>query len=469
MTKQTKLYAGVTLREVRNTHSLTQKEFAKSLGVSVSYLNQMENNHRPISASVVLSLAQEYNFDVTKLSVNESERMVVDMREALADPIFEGQAPPLADLQLTASNAPRLARAFLSLYRAHRHNQDKLASLNEKLGREDIGFSPLPWEEVRDFFHYCDNYIDAIDRAAEKFHSQAKLDSRDKLFAIQKWLRENHRIETVFTSNKTTRKYDPEARELEISSRDDTSRQIFQIAHQIAFIEHDSLLESTLDFARFSTQDARDICKVGLANYFAGAAVLPYMTFLETAQELRHDLELLSDHFTASIEQVAHRLSTMQRNGHKGIPFFFVRVDQAGTITKRHSATSLQFARFGSACPLWNVHRAFETPNSYLRQLAETPDGAQYFCLAKDVSKSGGSFRTPNQRFAIGLGCEIEHASALVYADDLDTKSASAFEPIGISCQICTRKNCHQRAIPPLEGQITTDHNTRQTLPYFIE
>jgi hypothetical protein len=158
----------------------------------------------------------------------------------------------------------------------------------------------------------------------------------------------------------------------------------------------------------------------------------------------------------------------MQRKGLKGIPFFFVRVDQAGTITKRHSATRLQFARFGGACPLWNVHRAFETPGQFIRQLAETPDGLQYLCLARDVSKPGGAYRAPTRRYAIGLGCEIRHAKTLIYADDLDISNRKAFEPIGISCRICERHNCHQRSVPPLERHLTVDPNSRGILPYGI-
>ncbi len=469
MAMQKKLYAGAILRETRLKIGLTQKDFSKSLGVSVSYLNQMENNHRPISATVVLALAQEYGFDVTQLSVNDSERIVADMREALADPVFGKDTPPLADLQLTASNAPALARAFLTLHRAHRQNQDRLATLNEALGREDIGIAPLPWEEVRDFFHYCDNYIDAIDRAAENFYANAGLNTPDKIDALREWLDTRHRVELVISSDTKVRQYDTGTRRLTVSAQAPVATQSFQIAHQIALLEYNELLEATLDFARFGTAEARAICKIGLANYFAGAAMLPYEDFLNAAKECRHDLEMLSNQFSASIEQVAHRLSTMQRVGAKGIPFFFVRVDQAGTITKRHSATQLQFARFGGACPLWNVHRAFETPSQILRQLAETPDGIKYLCLARDISKSGGSFRAPTQRFAIGLGCEVTHANALVYADDLDIKNTASFEPIGISCRICSRENCHQRAVPPLERSLSVNHNARGVLPYTIE
>src|SRR5690606_34619015 len=178
--------------------------------------------------------------------------------------------------------------------------------------------------------------------------------------------------------------------------------------------------------------EARDIAKIGLANYFAGAALMPYRAFLAAAQDTRHDLEMLADRFGASIEQVAHRLSTMQRPGAKGIPFFFVRVDQAGTITKRHSATRLQFARYGGACPLWSVHRAFEAPGKFLRQFVETPDGVRYLNIACEVSKPAEAFLAPVRRYAIGLGCEIQHAPDLVYSDGLDPRGR--FEPIGISC-----------------------------------
>lgn len=459
-----KLYAGAKLREMRTRLGLTQKVFADKLTVSLPYLNQMENNNRPVSAAVVLALAQEFGLDVTELTVGESERMVSDMREALADPIFAAAAPPLADLRLAASNAPALARAFLDLHRAYRHTHERLASLDEALGREDSAIRPSPWEDVRDFFHYCDNYLDPIDRAAEAFITGPQ--GQRPVVQTAREALQKRGITLHFTDADFTRRYDPAARRLDVSARIAAPTQAFQLLHQIALITQNDLLEATLDLARFRTPEARDIAKIGLANYFAGAALLPYRAFLEAARETRHDLERLADQFGASIEQVAHRLSTLQRPGAKGVPFFFVRVDQAGTITKRHSATRLQFARFGGACPLWNVHQAFETPGRFLRQLAETPDGVRYLCLARDVSKPGGAFHAPTRRYAIGLGCEVAHAPALVYADGLDLKGR--FEPIGISCRICERPTCHQRSVPPLERRLRVDPNRRDGLPYQI-
>ncbi len=462
-----KLYAGAKLRDIRGRLGLTQKDFAAKLGISLPYLNQMENNNRPVSTTVVLALAQEFGFDVTELGQGDAERLVTDMREALADPVFGDTTPQLADLRLTASNAPVLARAFLALHRAYRQTHERLASLDEALGREGSQLQPSPWEEVRDFFHYCDNYIDAVDRAAERFAGQLTAQGDLRSGALARLEADGYTVN--FAQSTPMRTFDPVRRTLTLSSLLPLETQTFQLLVQLALLRQNQLLDATLDLARFQSEEARAIAKLGLANYFAGAALMPYGAFLSAAQDTRHDLELLAAKFGASIEQVAHRLSTLQRPGAKGVPFFFVRVDQAGTITKRHSATRLQFARFGGACPLWNVHRAFETPGRFLRQLAETPDGVRYISLASDVSKSGGHFGAPVRRYAISLGCEVRHASALVYADGLDVTRASAFEPIGISCRICERTNCHQRSVPPLEKRLTTTPNIRDVLPYRLE
>ena len=217
------------------------------------------------------------------------------------------------------------------------------------MGREDARTQSSPWDEVRDFFHYCDNYIDAIDHAAEHFTATCNSPHtiQDKAFECLS----DAGITVVHSDTSQLRNYDHASKTLYLSSQVGPETRLFQLLLQVALITQDQLIEATLDLARFQSDTARSIAKIGLANYFAGAALMPYGAFLQAAQAHRHDLEILSNRFGASIEQVCHRLSTLQRPGARGIPFFFVRVDQAGTITKRHSATRLQFARFGGACP----------------------------------------------------------------------------------------------------------------------
>ncbi len=458
-----KLYVGAKLRALRTRLGLTQKDFAAKLGISLPYLNQMENNNRPLSTTVLMGLAQDFGVDVTELSASDTDRLVSDMREALADPLFADTMPVLADLRLAASNAPTLARAFLELHRAYRQSHERLASLDEALGLQHPA-TPSPWEEVRDFFHYTDNYIDAVDRAAERFASRASGDLATHTATVLA----DMGVTTRYAIGEGVRRYVPSTKILTLSPEAAPETQRFQLLHQYALLGQEKLIGATLDLARFQSDTAREIARIGMANYFAGAVLMPYARFAEAATTTRHDVERLAIQFGASIEQIAHRLSTLQRPGAKGIPFFFARVDQAGTVTKRHSATRLQFARFGGACPLWNVHQAFETPGRFLRQLAETPDGARYIILARDVSKPGGAWGRPTRRYALSLGCEVRHAASLAYADGLDLDQDAAYQPIGISCRICERPNCHQRAVPPLERQLIVDPNQRGTLPYTV-
>src|SRR6056297_3564440 len=268
-----KLYAGAKLREVRTRIGLTQKDFAAKLGVSLPYLNQMENNNRPVSTSVVLGLAREFGLDVTELGSGDTERLVSDMREAIADPIFAETAPPLSDLRLAASNAPALARAFLDLHRAYRQTHERLASLDEALGQDGRALQS-PWDEVRDFFHYCDNYIDAVDRAAERFAAQ----SEDIRATAIRTLRDDG-ITVIERDQPRLRHYDRATQTLTLSSRAGAGTRNFQMLLQIALLKQDKLIEATLDLARFQTAAARDIAKIGLANYFAGAALMPYAAF----------------------------------------------------------------------------------------------------------------------------------------------------------------------------------------------
>lgn len=466
-----KLYIGRKVRELRQANKATQQAFAEQVGISTSYLNQIENNQRPVSASVLLALAEKFQIDIAEISQGDGDRLLSALTEALSDPIFENYSPNLQELKLVTQNAPGFARALISAHQAYRHNSEQLASLDDTLGRSASLAEPTPYDEVRDFFHFVDNYIHDLDVAAEKLAASISLPESEAGIALPAYIEERHKVRIAKSGSEEdiVRRFDPKSRVLFLSPYSPASTRIFQIAFQIAELELEATISQIAERADFRTPEALEICKMGLRNYFAGALTLPYQPFLAAAKELRHDLELLAARFGASIEQVAHRLSTLQRPGAKGVPIFFARIDRAGNITKRHSASKLQFARFGAACPLWNVHQAFEAPGRIIRQLAETPDGVRYLCVATELTKGGGGFHAPQRRYAIALGCEIAHAEHFVYADGLDLGNRAAFDPIGISCRICERPNCLQRAVPPLKWKLIVDRNRRGAVPYSIQ
>lgn len=465
-----KVFAGARLRALRAQHKLTQAELAGRLDISPSYVNQLESNQRPLTAAVMLALSEHFHLDLASLATDASDRLVLDLREALADPVFGEAVPHLQDLKTVVSNAPDMARAMLALYDAYRKSNERLAGMDAALTRDPGSSVQTAYEEVRDFFHYADNYIDPLDRAAEALAAELGEFGPDRLRRLIDYCAEMHNIRVIRDAPGQTERlvdFDRANRDLWINSLLEPSSQFFQIATVLCGLEQTTLLHSLLDGANFKTAEARGIARMGLANYYAGALHMPYGAFLKAADGYRFDIEQLARVFGASLEQVAHRLSTMQRPRERGVPFFFARVDAAGTITKRHSATALQFARFGGACPLWNVHRAFEAHGQIIRQLAETPDGKQYLCLAWSHEKRLGGYRGTTRRYAYALGCEITHAGRLVYADDLDLGKAG-FEPIGISCRICERRNCPQRSVPPLAASISVPTDRRSVVPYEI-
>lgn len=464
-----KLYIGRKVRELREANRATQGQFAERIGISTSYLNQIENNQRPVSATVLLSLAEKFRIDIAELSSGENDRLLSALSEALSDPLFENYTPNLQELKLVAQNAPGIAHALIASHQAYRRNSEQLAGIDATLGRSAIN-EATPFDEVRDFFHFVDNYIHDIDTMAEKLATQIGIGETDAGAALTRYLESEFGIRVVrgAPQDETLRSFNARARILTLNPYAPGPTRNFQMAAQIARMQAAKEIDAIVASAGFRSEEAGDICRIGLHNYFAGALLLPYRAFLLNAQQLRHDIELLAVHFGASLEQVCHRLSTLQRPGMKGVPIFFARIDRAGNITKRHSAARLQFARFGAACPLWNAHQAFEVPGGIIRQLAETPDGVRYLCLATQITRGHAGFRSPQQRYALALGCEISWAESFVYADDMDIGSRTAFAPIGISCRICERSACQSRAVPPFKRKLGIDHDRRAIVPYTL-
>jgi predicted transcriptional regulator len=415
--------------------------------------------------------------DLATLVEDEESRLVADLREALNDPVFGGgPGVGLAELRNAASASPDLAKRVLTLYQTFRQVDERLHALTENLssadGEDRGGHAHFPYEEVRDVFYYANNYFDGLDEAAEQLAAREGFIPGQMHNDLVNYLESRHGVRVRVVAEEETdgmRVFDPAAGTLTLSAQLSVPSRTFHLAHQVALLAHGALIAQVANSANLSSEDARAICRVGLANYVAGALVMPYGAFAAQARVLRHDIELLQSRFGASFEQVCHRLSTLQRPGARGVPFYFVRVDRAGNITKRHSATRFHFTRFGGACPLWNVHEAFSQPGRILVQSARMPDGASYICLARTVNKRGGAYLRPDREFAVGLGCETAYSAEIVYSAGLDLHDERAPVPIGVNCRICERHDCRQRAFPPIGSRISVDENNRSFVPYLFE
>jgi predicted transcriptional regulator/transcriptional regulator with XRE-family HTH domain len=461
-----RIFAGAHLRALRARHNLRQAELAARLAVSPSYLSQLEHDDRPLTPRLIERVAAAFPLDWQDFPREDAEQLSLLLREAVSDPLFDTPMPADAVARL-AEQQPAFARRFVELHGALRRANQRLEMVDEALTVDTDEGARLPWEEVRDWFHLSNNYVDPIDRAAEALAGViAGPDDVPSTAALQDHLRQEHGIAVELRPLDDLRKFDAARNVLSVDSGQPSASIRFQIAYHVAATSLNEVIRGIVDTAALRSDAARELLTIGLANYAAGAVLMPYGAFRASARAFRHDVDRLALHYQTSFEQTCHRLSTMQREGERGLPIFFCRVDMAGNITKRHSATRFQFARFGGACPLWIVHEAAAIPDRILVQLAETPDGVRYVSIAKGLVKTAGRFDRNSRRFAVALGCEVQHADDFIYADGLDLASGRAVTPIGVSCRICPRPDCEQRAYPPSDQTIAVDLFRRGVVPY---
>lgn len=472
--RKRKMFLGSKVRRLREQVSMSQAELAGRLGLSPSYLNQIENDQRPLTVQVLLKLGGVFDIDLTHFSEEEDDRLIAEMKSSLEDPMFETEKIFLPELREIVTRSPGMARHFLSLYRSYHQARQNYAGLAQNMTGDEavrsLQGAQFPYEEVRDFFYYQNNYFDALDQAAEQLFRQEGMALGGGEQQLIDYIRRRHNIEVALDAEgERLRHFDERTKRLTLSKLLSNRQRVFQLAHQICMLDHQTLMKDIAARAHFTSPESDALCKVGLANYYAGALLMPYSVFLQKAQQERYDIERLQVIFNVSFEQLCHRLSTLQRPGEKGIPFYFLRVDAAGNISKRQSASSFHFARVGGACPLWNVHEAFAQPGKILRQVAQMPDGKTYFCIARTVTRSEGGFLMPQKNFAVGLGCEIAHAPQLIYSVGIDLQDKESAVPIGVSCRVCERTNCPQRAFPPIGKKIHISETDRDFLPYRFE
>ncbi|RKN03525.1 short-chain fatty acyl-CoA regulator family protein [Streptomyces radicis] len=461
-----KIYAGARLRRLRDERGLKQAELARVLAISPSYLNQMEHDSRPLTVSVLLRLTEAFGVDPDFFSERDTSRLVADLRETLADEIAAGRLSP-ADLGELASRTPAVARALVDLGRRNHTLAERLSQRTADRDSEELAGPHSPHEKIREFFYRRQNYLHDIDTAAEELAREVGIRPGEGGRTLAARLLVRHGVRLA-TGAGRLHHYNPSTRVLRLSSRLRPGQRTFRLATQLA------LLEYGREFSRLASEDcdegspAWSLARIGIAHYFAAALILPYAEFHAAAEELRYDIERLTDRWGMGYETVCHRLSTLQRPRLRGVPFSFVRVDRAGNMSKRQSATAFHFSRAGGTCPLWNVYEAFAAPGRIHVQIAAMPDGKRYLWTARTVTRHRGGWGEPGKTFAIGLGCEIRHARRLVYSDGLDLDNASAATPIGMGCHVCERLDCPQRAVPAPGHALDIDENSSTFVPYPV-
>ena len=471
---QEKILVGHKLRRFRQSAGLSQTAMAEALDISPSYLNLLEHNQRPLTVALLLKLGNSFDIDMKSFAEDDSPALMTDLAEVFADPLLSGERVSRRELQDLVTAAPSAARGMLSLFQAYRKVRDQL-ELNSGDGRQAGGLDN-PVERVRDVLQQANNYFAEAERAAEEFRETVMegttgddglLESLIRYTATDPGLRV--RILPAPVMGSQLRRYDYHRREILLSEALLRPQRTFHLLVQLALIRSSGFINDLADAHGLEDDSARSLFRTSLAGYFAAAVMMPYDRFLEAARDLRYDLDLLGRRFGASFEQVCHRLTSLNAPQARGIPFFFIRVDDAGNISKRLAAGGMQFAKNGGTCPRWDIHKAFRTPDRMLFQAAELPNGQKFFTIARTVPRPWAPAGESPPEFAVALGCEMHHARDLAYADEFDGMKRRQLDPIGIGCAVCERMDCAQRAHPPVGHEVRFDGHSRRIGLYDLE
>ncbi|GAB3043174.1 short-chain fatty acyl-CoA regulator family protein [Stenotrophomonas tumulicola] len=445
---------GLRLTKLRTQHGYTQAQLAQALGVSASYLNQIERNKRPLTPAV-----QERLRDVLgELSGLFDADAPAALQDALGQTLRDlGLADVSAhELRTLAGNLPQVSNALLDLHRRHLALREHAAALEFQLGEPGAGMSLPAGDQVRDFFNRMHNHIPELDELAEQLFTEWGLAPGHVAPRLRQLLADRHGViveVAPLRAGREKRLFDAQARTLWLPDYLEPGQQAFQMAAELALRGHGGQVDAVIARAGFGDDERIAQARIGLSNYFAGALVMPYGPFLRAAEHNGYDIEQLAHQFGVGFEAVCHRLSTLARRSAPGLPFFFIRVDRAGNVSKRHSATDFHFSQVGGSCPLWIVYEAFNQPGRILTQTARMPDGRRHFWLARQVSSGPVGHGQPRKTFAVALGCDLQHAERLVYANGLDIQRPGNSVSIGPGCRVCPREDCMQRAFPQLPGR----------------
>jgi hypothetical protein len=479
-TKGPHLKMGQRLRELRLERGLMQGEVARRLTISPAYLSLIEKGKRAVQLPLLFKALELYGVTVEAFMASLGEHRVDDgLAKLLDEPLLRSLNLSEEDVA-SLSGEPKMVTtitALFNLYRSTRNQLDNvLTSLAEqeqsgerKGSRQGLRFELSPFDEVTDFLQKHENWFGGLEDRADKLRADAGVENRATSADLADMLVESFGVDVRIVpggdESSVVRRWDPRGRVLTLSRELGEQRLRFQLAHTVGLrvLDEERLHEGLVAGFPSRLAETEKLLKIHLANYFAGALLLPYQDFFEEAERTRYDVERLTTIFDSSYETVAHRLCNLSDPKRRGLPFYFLRLDVAGNISKRYSAVDLRFPHVNGSCPKSAVHLAFLTPNVLVRRYETHPDGSSYFVFAKVVTDPKQGSIERGTAYSIGLGTYASNAEQLAYADDMpfaDPKKMAI--PVGVTCRFCERTDCNQRAAPSYKFAFTVDEYTKK-------
>jgi len=467
---------GSKIRKERRAKGLSQSILSKKLEISPSYLNLLESGRRTITVPLLIKIGNELGIALKDLTIESNRRILSDIMDVLSNELFEDLDITNQDTNDFIGSSPNIAKALLKLNDSYKilqeDTQNKLEALDINSTFKDKP-TRLPVEIVSDFLQDHKNYFHSIELSADALREKIGLDIGPNIgsgLKITNYLKKTHDINVVIIpadqEEKSVKSFDTSSKELNLSEMLTYTSRNFHLAYQVAYLEGENLINQIIDDNNITSEEVIPLLKISLLNYFAAAMMMPYKEFLNSCKKYKYDIEILMHQYACSFEQVTHRLTNLQRPSSEGVPFHFLKADIAGNVSKRFSLSGIHIPRHGGSCPRWNVYLAFLNPGKIQPQLSKMPDGKVYFCIARAFEKGIEKHGMPKSFVSIGLGCDVQYAKELVYSQGIDLANKQLQTPIGVSCRICPRVDCQQRAFPPIDKDLKLDITYRGTSPY---
>ncbi|MGB8330512.1 MAG: short-chain fatty acyl-CoA regulator family protein [Polyangiales bacterium] len=473
---ETNAAMGQSLRELRLRRGLQQSEVARRLKISPAYLSLIEKGKRVVQLPLLFEALELYGVAVEDFMGSLGERPVDDgLARLLDEPLVRSLNLSEEDLA-SISAEPRMVTTITALFNLYKNSRSQLDHVmatiaqRERQGDDDsLRFDYSPYDEVTDFLQQHDNWFQLLEERAQQFRRECAFGRRVTSDDIERGLLEKVGVRvnrmTERAGSSVIRTWHAKERILAVSNDLFEQRLKFQLAHTVALglFDEEKLHEPILEGYTGQHAETRTLIKIHLANYFAGALLLPYPEFYREVMRTRYDVELLAQYFESSYETVAHRMCNLSDPRRRGVPMHFLRVDVAGNISKRYSGDGIRFPHQDGSCPKMAVHLAFLTPNVITKQYSAFPDGSTYFCFAKIVSEPQRGSLVKGTTYSIGLGTHADDAKYFAYADDIpfaDPKKMAV--PVGTTCRFCERTDCNMRSAPSYKFAFRVDEYTKK-------
>ena len=358
-----KLFVGPRFRRIRQQLGLSQTQMAEGLEISPSYINLIERNQRPVTAQLLLRLAETYDLDLRDLATADEDRFFAELNEIFSDPLFRQIDLPKQELRDLAELCPGVTHSLQRLYAAYTEARRGETMVAAQMADRDEGtrYEANPIERIRDLIEANRNYFPELEQSAESLRDELNVPVEELFAALAARLREKHsvvtRIMPVDVMRETLRRFDRHRRQLLISELVDGPGRAFQLAFQIGLAECSGSFDAIVNRAGPLDDTPRRLYRITLANYFAAAVMMPYQAFHGAAEALNYDVHVLAQRFNAGFEQVCHRLTTLQRPNARGVPFFLLRFPPRDATASRTGEGLVQRA----------VCLGVETPHPALR------------------------------------------------------------------------------------------------------